>query len=115
MVRGHIDEIIPHVQTADGRPLSPDSITDGVYGILQRYNYCCCRYVLYCGIVLMRLLTIVIRHSFVDWLFIVSGVHGRSHIHYRQRNDSQNHSSLMSDLITALLHLANGMSHLINY
>ena len=37
MVRGHIEEIIPHVQMADGRPLSPDSITDGVYGILQRY------------------------------------------------------------------------------
>ena len=35
-VRGHIDEIIPHLQLADGRPISPDSITDGVYGILER-------------------------------------------------------------------------------
>ena len=35
-VRGHIEEVIPHVQLADGRPLSPDSISDGVYGILER-------------------------------------------------------------------------------
>ena len=34
-VRVHIEDIVKHIHVADGR-MSPDSVTDGVYGILER-------------------------------------------------------------------------------
>ena len=36
LVRTHIEEIIPHIHLANGRPLSPDSISDEVYGIFEK-------------------------------------------------------------------------------
>jgi hypothetical protein len=34
-VRVHIEEVVKHIHVANGR-MSPDSVTDGVYGILER-------------------------------------------------------------------------------
>lgn len=34
-VRVHIEEVVKHIHVADGR-MSPDSVTDGIYGILER-------------------------------------------------------------------------------
>lgn len=34
-VRQHIDKVVKHIHVADGQ-MSPDSISDGIYGMLER-------------------------------------------------------------------------------
>lgn len=38
LVRSHIEDIIPHIHLKDGQ-MSPDSISDGVYGIFGRHSW----------------------------------------------------------------------------